>query len=139
ALRHNVDIRLDLAEGLPQVEADAVQLQQVILNLARNAIEAIDDTGVIEGRLRLATLRLPPGRVGILVTDSGPGIDETMQKSVFDPFFTTKAAGMGMGLPICRSIVESFGGQLVLESSRPGETTFRMALRAIDDSTPSGA
>lgn len=139
ALRHDVDIRLDLAEGLPAVEADAVQLQQVILNLARNAIEAIGDAGVQGGRLRVATRHLPAGRVGILVTDSGPGIDEAMQKSVFDPFFTTKAAGMGMGLPICRSIAESFGGQLVLESSRPGETVFRMALRAIDGSTPPGA
>ena len=133
ALRHDVDIRLDLADGLPAVEADPVQLQQVILNLARNAIEAIGETAEQGGRLRLATRLSPPEQVEILVTDSGPGIDDVVQKSIFDPFFTTKASGMGMGLPICRSIAESFGGQLALQASRPGETTFRMAVKAVGE------
>jgi len=102
ALRQDVDIRLDLADGLPPVEADSIQLQQVILNLARNAIEAIGGPDGRAGRLRVVTRLLPPGQVEIRVTDSGPGIDAAVQKSIFDPFFTTKSSGMGMGLPICR-------------------------------------
>lgn len=132
ALRHDVDIRLDLTDGLPPVEADPIQLQQVILNLARNAIEAIGESDGQTGRLRLVTRLFPPGQVEILVTDSGPGIDIAVQKSIFDPFFTTKSSGMGMGLPICRSIAESFGGQLALQESRPGETTFRMVVKVAD-------
>jgi C4-dicarboxylate-specific signal transduction histidine kinase len=135
ALRHDVDIRLDLADDLPAAEADPIQLQQVILNLARNAIEAIGESGGQAGRLRLATRLFPPEQVEVLVTDSGPGIDAAVQKSIFDPFFTTKASGMGMGLPICRSIAESFGGQLALQGSSPGETTFRMVLKVADEPT----
>jgi two-component system sensor histidine kinase TtrS len=135
ALRDDVDIQLDLAAGLPLVEADAVQLQQVILNLARNAIEAIGESEQPGGRLGLATRVAGPTRVEILVTDSGPGIAEAVQKSIFDPFFTTKASGMGMGLPICRSIIESFGGQLSLDAGAAGQTAFRIVLATAGEAT----
>lgn len=148
AMGHDVDIRLDLAEDLPAVEADAVQLQQVVLNLARNAIEAIGEaaaetktktkteteteTETETGRLTLSTRTVGVGQVEILVADTGPGIDDTLHKRIFDPFFTTKASGMGMGLPICRSIVESFGGALTLQASTAAGTTFRMRLKVAD-------
>jgi len=129
ALGHGVDVRLDLAEALPAVQADAVQLQQVVLNLARNAIEAIGEEEAEEGRLTLSTRFVPPGQVEIRVADTGPGIDDALRMRIFDPFFTTKASGMGMGLPICRSIVESFGGTLTLDAGAAEGATFRMLLR----------
>lgn len=135
AASHRVAIHLHLIPGLPAVEVDAVQLQQVILSLLGNAIEAIGDSPAPTGRVDILTAaQLPdhPDQVEVRVVDSGPGIDTIVAKRVFEPFFTTKAYGMGMGLAICRSIVESMGGRLTLEDSTASRTTFRILLKIAD-------
>ena len=104
-----VEVRLALADNLPAVFADRTQIQQVLVNLAVNAMQAMAERG--ERRLTLSTA-LADGRVMLAVADSGPGLPADPQR-LFDSFFTTKASGMGMGLPICRGIVEAHGGTII--------------------------
>lgn len=112
ASQHEVEISLKLAASMPPVLGHAIQIEQVVLNLVRNAVEAMDDVPPARRRLELFT-SLKDGMAVVEVRDNGPGLSREMQNRIFDPFFTTKAAGMGMGLPICRSIVEAHGGALV--------------------------
>jgi C4-dicarboxylate-specific signal transduction histidine kinase len=111
------------APGLPPVVGDRIQLQQVMLNLAMNGIEAM---GAVDGRKRILEIGAqlePANQVRVYVRDSGPGLDVAQRERVFDAFFTTKPHGMGMGLAISRSIVETHGGRLWAERNRgPGET-----------------
>jgi signal transduction histidine kinase len=105
-------VATELAEPPPSVMGDRVQLQQVLINLIMNGVEAI---GTIDDRprlLRIRSRREEPGSVLVAVEDSGTGLDPTIAERIFDPFFTTKAGGMGMGLSICRSIIEGHGGRL---------------------------
>jgi C4-dicarboxylate-specific signal transduction histidine kinase len=121
-----------LTAELPHVFADRIQLQQVILNLVVNAIEAMES---VTNRQRILRVRSEFGASdGILVTvqDTGPGIDPKTSSQIFDPFFTTKARGMGMGLSICRSIVESHGGRLTVSDCKPHGSKFQIVL-PIDD------
>jgi PAS domain S-box-containing protein len=111
-----VDVELQLDPGLGKTLADRTQLQQVLVNLAVNAVQAM--AGEEKRLLRFATFA-EPGSVGLTVADSGPGIDGDPER-LFDSFFTTKASGMGMGLPICRSIVEAHGGRISAENSETG-------------------
>jgi C4-dicarboxylate-specific signal transduction histidine kinase len=120
-------VTMDLAERLPDVLADRVQLQQVLINLIINAAEAMTQTVDRERSLSIAT-RLQDGEVHITVADSGDGIDPEHLNRIFEPFFTTKASGMGLGLAICRSIVEAHGGRLWVTSSDPRGSTFHVAL-----------
>ncbi len=115
----------------PLVLADRIQIQQVLLNLIRNAIEAMQD--VSRRELIVATRALPDdGQVEISVEDTGPGLAPEVAAQLFQPFVTTKKHGMGVGLSICRTIVESHGGKIWAES-KPGEgTAFRFTLRAVD-------
>ena len=123
-----VSIRSELAEELPQVPANRVQLQQVIVNLIMNAIDAMS-TMVDRARiLRVKTELYELGHVLIEVGDSGTGIDPENINRVFDPFFTTKSNGMGMGLSICRSIIESHGGRLWASPGQPQGSIFHMLL-----------
>ncbi len=111
---------------LPQVLADPQQLEQVLLNLLNNAIEATSEGGEI--RL-LPTLQRVPGNgeyVVVRVQDTGPGIPEELRKRIFDPFYTTKENGTGLGLYIATQIMAQLGGKLVLERSTPGATSFAM-------------
>ena len=113
---HQVALRLDLAPDLPPVLADRVQLQQVLINLVINALQAmgpLQAMGVMSGReLSLETRRDQAGDVLVSVGDSGVGLDEEAMAHLFAPFYTTKSDGMGMGLSICRSIIESHGGRI---------------------------
>jgi C4-dicarboxylate-specific signal transduction histidine kinase len=107
----NISGSVQLAEGLPPVQGDRVQLQQVLLNLIVNAIEAMRDVGEEERELLISTGNEPDG-VSVEVRDSGPGFAPAAHERVFEAFYTTKPGGLGMGLSICRSIVEAHGGRL---------------------------
>jgi NO-binding membrane sensor protein with MHYT domain len=109
-MKNNVSVQTQLAEGLPLIQGDRVQLQQVILNLIINAVEAM--SGVSEGSrgLLIGTGKDASDRVLVAVQDSGPGMNSESFERLFDSFYTTKPGGMGMGLSICRSIVEAHGG-----------------------------
>jgi signal transduction histidine kinase len=121
---------MNLAEGLPPVHADRVQLQQVMLNLILNAIEAIigiDD----EGReLVISTEANPAGGLLVAVADSGPGVAPEDRERVFQSFYTTKAGGVGIGLSICRSIADGHNGRLWADSNHPRGAVFRFTLPA---------
>jgi len=109
-----VTVEFDLDESLPRVLADALQVQQAILNLARNALEAMaaETAAALPRRLTLRTRRTEPGMIEVTVGDTGPGIPERIRSRVLDPFFSTHKGAMGMGLPICRTIVATHGGTL---------------------------
>ncbi len=127
-MSHQVAVKTDLDRDLLPVRADRVQLQQVALNLITNAIEAM---GTVDGQPRLLTVSTRPHeRDGVLirVQDSGPGIDPGGLERIFDAFFSTKSSGMGMGLFICRSIVEAHGGHLWATSAEPGGAAFNLVL-----------
>jgi C4-dicarboxylate-specific signal transduction histidine kinase len=111
AKREDVSIRTDFADDVCPVLGDRVQLQQVVLNLVMNAIEAMSTVGERPRELLMRTSNIED-QVQVTVEDSGPGLDPNGMEKIFDPFYTTKASGMGMGLSICRSIVESHGGRL---------------------------
>jgi len=109
AKRYKVSIHTDFAAEVPMIMADRVQLQQVLMNLMLNAIEALKETG---GSLSVKSRLNEEGLLQISVSDTGPGLPATKEEQIFEPFFTTKPQGSGMGLAICRSIVESHGGCL---------------------------
>ena len=127
--RRRVEVVVELGGGLPPVLGDGVQLQQVLVNLLMNGIDAMD--GVDAGRrvLRVRTSVEGDGHgVRLEVTDAGPGLDAEARARLFEPFFTTKPSGLGMGLAICRSIVEAHGGHIrPLEQPGPG-TTLKISL-----------
>jgi len=109
------------------VMADPVQLQQVILNLVMNAVEAMSHSG----EMRVLRLRTEPGparTVVATVVDSGPHVDPEVVNKMFQPFFTTKSSGMGMGLAICKTIVEAHGGQLTASAKNPYGMEFKITL-----------
>jgi PAS domain S-box-containing protein len=111
AANNSVLVRTQLAEGSPRVQGDRVQLQQVLLNLIINAIEAMRDVGEEERELLISTRNEPDG-VSVEVQDSGPGFAPAALQRVFDAFYTTKPGGLGLGLSICRSIIEAHNGRL---------------------------
>ena len=125
--KHGVSIRSELAEDLPSVLADRVQLQQVIFNLFMNAVEAMLSLPDAE-RLVCVRSERGDGIAIVAVEDAGPGVDTEDAKRIFEAFFTTKAEGMGMGLSICRSIVESHGGRITVAKAVPKGTVFQVTL-----------
>lgn len=126
------EIKLDMSTGLPLVLANQLQIEKVLVNLIENAIEAMKNTpkDSQSNKICLAT-HIEGDRVIITVEDQGPGMDDTLLSRIFDPFFTTKEKGLGMGLAICRSIIESHGGRLWVESRLGQGTRFSFSLRAI--------
>lgn len=129
--RHGVPLHTHLTPDLPLTYADNVQLQQVLLNLIRNALEAMETTPREMARVDLHT-RLDKDGVVIEVSDSGPGLTLTQSNHVFDPFFTTKKTGMGMGLSISHSIVEAHGGNLSVSNNTSGRgCTFTVRLKSM--------
>ena len=120
-------IRLDLAPELPPLNADSVLLEQVVLNLAKNGIEAMSDTPADRRELAVRT-QSHNGMVTVSVADRGIGVAPEVAKKLFSPFFTTKSAGMGMGLNICRSIVELHSGKLWFEANALGGSVFSFSL-----------
>jgi two-component system sensor kinase FixL len=128
--RRAIGLKVDLAPHLPWVEGDPVQIQQVLVNLVRNALEAVTTPKPLEPTVVVQTRADPSGGVRFLVTDCGEGIPAEHLGRIFDAYFSTRAEGMGMGLAICRTIVEAHGGVLSV-SSKPGvETTFQFTLPA---------
>jgi uracil-xanthine permease len=123
-----VTVRLELVDGLPQVLIDRIQLQQVVLNLLNNAVEAMSGVGDRPRVLEVRTSFDAPDHVVMAVADSGSGIDPKNIGHIFDPFFTTKLRGMGMGLSICRSIVETHGGRLWVSPGTPHGSVFHVRL-----------
>lgn len=125
---HQILLRNDMSDRLPQVMATRVQLQQVILNLVSNAVEAMSAVTGRERCLTIASSVGPQSSVTMTVADTGSGIDPAHLDRIFDPFFTTKSHGMGLGLSICRSIVEAHGGALRVTSASPFGTVFHLTL-----------
>jgi len=129
-LKNRVWAQTRLCEGLFPVHGDRVQLQQVVLNLLLNAVEAMGST---EARARELLISTEQDHRGVLVAvrDSGPGLDPSHLERVFDAFYTTKSSGMGMGLSICRSIIDAHGGRLWAEANEPRGAIFQFTLPAV--------
>jgi signal transduction histidine kinase len=126
---HNLKIATELASELPEVQGDPVQLQQVLINLILNGGQAMNAMPS-RGRMVISTSLLDRDKIIISVTDSGPGIDGEFAERIFDAFFTTKREGLGMGLSICRSIVNAHGGRIWMEPRAEGGATFSFSLPA---------
>jgi C4-dicarboxylate-specific signal transduction histidine kinase len=125
---HGITVRAELAEDLPRLSGVRIQLQQVLLNLIANAVESMAS---VEQRARALTVRSQrAGDCDIVVTveDSGSGIDQADLERVFEPFFSTKPEGMGMGLSICRSIIQAHGGRIAVAPARDGGSVFQVRL-----------
>ncbi|QOG16716.1 MULTISPECIES: ATP-binding protein [Bradyrhizobium] len=137
AFKHEVSVRTQLAEGLPPIQADRVQLQQVLLNLIVNAIEAMAAVGEGGRELLISTERDASNGVHVALRDSGPGLDPKNVESLFDAFYTTKPTGMGMGLAICRSIIEAHGGRMWAGANEPRGAIFQFTLPLASDETTS--
>jgi C4-dicarboxylate-specific signal transduction histidine kinase len=129
-LRNNVSLQTELGSQLPLVLGDRVQLQQVVLNLVKNGIEAMSGVQDRALQLRIRSAKHDPNQVVVAVADSGAGIDPQVIGRIFEPFYTTKPEGTGMGLAISRSIVEAHGGRLWAEPNTPRGATFQCTLPA---------
>jgi signal transduction histidine kinase len=125
---HGVLAKMRLPEGLPSILGDRVQLQQVILNLIMNAIEAMSEVKEGSRDLVISTSEAESDGVLVAVSDSGPGLPPANLARIFEAFYTTKASGLGMGLSICRSIVEAHGGRLWATPNEPRGAVFFMML-----------
>jgi signal transduction histidine kinase len=132
-LKSGVSVRTQLAEGLPVIRADRVQLQQVILNLIVNAVEAMSGVGEGARELLINTGRDASNGVLISLRDSGPGLDPKGLDRLFEAFYTTKAQGMGLGLAISRSIIEAHGGRLWASANVPRGAVFQFTVPASPD------
>jgi signal transduction histidine kinase len=128
--RHRVSVELRLQEELGPICGDRVQLWQVMINLLRNAIESLVLVAARARSLEVGTSVAEDGSVLVCVSDSGAGLDERIQTRMFEPFFTTRKEGMGLGLSICRSIVEAHHGRLWAVPRAPHGATFRFTLPA---------
>jgi C4-dicarboxylate-specific signal transduction histidine kinase len=127
-VKNGVSVQTQLAEGLPLIQGDRVQLQQVILNLIINAVEAMSAVSEGSRELLIGAERDASGGVLVAVRDSGPGLNPESFERLFDPFYTTKPGGMGMGLSICRSIVEAHGGRIWASGTAGPGTTLQCIL-----------
>ena len=128
ANEHAVSIRTDIAAGLPKITVDRVQLQQVLMNLMLNGIEAMKETG---GVLMVKTQRGEGGQVLISISDTGVGLPVEKADEIFNTFFTTKPQGSGMGLAISKSIIESHGGRIWANNDGGRGATFHFTLPAV--------
>jgi C4-dicarboxylate-specific signal transduction histidine kinase len=128
-LRSNgTSLQTRLADGLPPVQGDRIQLQQVMLNLILNAVEAMSGPSETQRELLIRTEQDGPGGVLVAVQDSGPGLKPESLDRLFDAFYTTKPAGLGMGLSICRSIIEAHGGRVWATANLPQGAAFQFTL-----------
>ena len=125
AVRTGVSVQARLADDLPLIHGDRVQLQQVILNLVVNAVEAMSGVDAGARELLISTGKVEPDGVLVAVRDTGPGLAPATLDRLFEAFYTTKPSGLGMGLSICRSIIEAHGGQLWAEANEPRGAVFQ--------------
>jgi signal transduction histidine kinase len=129
-------LRMELAPTLPMILGDRVQLQQVIINLAMNSMEAMRSVDDRPRELMIRSHQDEAQHVHVSVTDCGLGIPTENADRLFDAFFTTKSTGMGMGLSICRSIIEAHGGRLWATETLPHGATFQFTLPPDTDTAP---
>jgi PAS domain S-box-containing protein len=132
-IRNGVSVQTRLADGLLPVQGDRVQLQQVVLNLILNAVEAMSSVETGARELLICTEQENMGAL-VAVHDCGPGIDPTQLERVFEPFYTTKSSGTGLGLSICRSIIDAHGGRLWAEANKPRGALFQFTLPNAENS-----
>ena len=125
-----IDIRIDIHEGINQVLVDKVQIQQVMVNLIRNAVEALTEAPI--RRLTISAIPIANQMVQVSVVDTGPGLDANVEINLFQPFVSTKEAGMGLGLSICQTIIEAHNGTIWPDKPAEGGTAFRFTLAAAD-------
>jgi signal transduction histidine kinase len=130
--RKKIKLTLDLAVELPAAIADEIQIEQVILNLLQNAIDAMISGSDNLRMLRITSRRTATDTLQVTVNDSGPGLDAATVDNIFDTFFTTRKHGMGLGLAISRSIIEAHGGKLWADPSMGNGATFHFTLSAAD-------
>lgn len=135
-----ISLRTELAQDLPPVEGDRIQLQQVILNLVMNGIESMKKVAERPRELQIRSRLDASGCVLVAVQDAGVGLEPQDAERVFEAFYTTKAEGLGMGLAICRSIIEAHGGRLWAEANEPWGAVFQFTLPSVpDDGAPGDA
>jgi C4-dicarboxylate-specific signal transduction histidine kinase len=130
--KNGVSVQTRLAERLFPVEGDRVQLQQVILNLVLNAVEAMGAVEAGPRELLISTEQTEANGVLVAVRDSGPGVDPEHVERVFEAFYTTKSSGVGMGLSICRSIIDAHGGRLWADANEPRGAVFQVTLPGVE-------
>ena len=136
ALIRNITISLDLAAETPTVNADRVQLQQLVLNLLLNAMEAMTESGREHRRVIVHTRLTEAPAVHVAIEDAGTGLRPGTEDLVFEPFYTTKQSGMGMGLSIARSIVEAHGGAIWAANNGTRGATFHFTVPLTRAKTP---
>jgi signal transduction histidine kinase len=129
-LKNRVLVRTQLADGLPLIQGDGVQLQQVVLNLILNAVQAMGAVTDGTREVLITTSQTEPKEVCLAVQDTGPGLSPESLPRLFEPFYTTKPDGMGMGLSICRSIIEAHGGRLWATRCEPRGALFQFTIPA---------
>jgi signal transduction histidine kinase len=129
-VKNGVSVQTELADGLPLILGDRVQLQQVMLNLIINAVEAIGGASEGPRELLISSGKAGTDDVHVAVRDSGPGVPATGLERLFEPFFTTKPGGLGLGLSICRSIIQTHGGQFWATPNSPRGAIFQFTLPA---------
>lgn len=125
---NNVDVQMELAPDLPEIMGDKTQIQQVLVNLILNGIDAMTASPHADRRLVIHTRQTPRGAICATVQDSGPGFDPSIAEQIFERFFTTKQGGIGLGLSISRSIIESHGGRLTARNAPPHGAIFELTL-----------
>ena len=125
---HAIATALTLSEDLPTTRADRTLLLQVVVNLVQNAIDAMADTAPECRRLRLSTARNSDGAIVVSVADQGAGLAEAASEKLYTPFFTTRSTGLGLGLSICRSVIEAHGGRIWHEANPGRGSTFHFTL-----------
>jgi two-component system sensor kinase FixL len=128
--RAGIRISTEFAEGLPRVDGNAVQIQQVLLNLTHNAVDAMQDSARKAKGIRIRTFSLGETGVGFEVCDHGPGVSPRLGEGIFHPFVTTKRDGLGVGLAISRTIIQSYGGSLTYTDNSSGGAVFSVSLPA---------
>ena len=137
AATRQVKLEVEVPVDLPPVRGDRVHLQQVLLNLILNGMDALNDAGLEDRRVMVCARVDGAQTVEIAVSDTGHGIAAGKLGNVFDPFFTTKPDGMGMGLPISRTIIEAHGGRLWAENNDGAGATFRFTLNTAKETATS--